>query len=92
MVIPDNIKINGIYYDIKRQKMNDCGNFDAKQKLIIIANDLPEDIEELTFWHEVLHAANQEYDEEKTEQIAQQITQIRRDNLLYEKINDPIEL
>lgn len=84
MKIPDKIKINGITYTVRKQLLNDFGNFDAKRKLIIIADDLNDDVEELTLWHEMLHAANYEMSEMEVESLAQQIVQIIRDNKLYD--------
>lgn len=84
MRLPKVLRINGIIYAVNSTPLDDCGNFNAKLKRILIADDLPEDIEELTLWHEAIHAYNHELSEEDVERIAQMIIQIRRDNQLYE--------
>ena len=83
MKIPNELKINGITYAVRQQLLNDCGNFDAKKQLIILADDLTDSMLELTLWHEAIHAYNHEYSEEETERLAQMIVAIINDNKLY---------
>ncbi len=85
MKIPKQIKIGALTYKIIKKKLDDdCGQQRTKEQIIYLDKDMSEELEELTFWHEVLHAINPELTDKDVEFLSQAIVQVRRDNKLYQ--------
>lgn len=83
--IPKKLKIGAITYKILVGSIDDCGECDTKTQTIKIDESMSEELTEVTFWHEVLHAINISLTEKEVEFLAQAIVQVRRDNNLYTK-------
>lgn len=86
MKLPSKLKIGGHVVHVELVEMEDCGTFDPKTNRIRISKDLPDSQQGATFFHEILHAINQNLGDGTEhillESIAQQLYQVFSDNKL----------
>ena len=85
MRIPKKIKVGGHIYKILLVDRNSfdengIGEYLVEKNIIKISKDLPQNQRELTFFHEVLHALNNQLEEKDVEFLAQGIYQVLSDN------------
>lgn len=85
--IPTKAKIGGLVYKIiitDSDNLDDaCGDCDASKQVIRINKDLSPEAREFTFWHEVGHAWNSTWSEERVDNIAQMISTVVQNNNIY---------
>jgi hypothetical protein len=84
------IKIGGVVYKVEvvdpthpkldNERNNGC--YSTKTQTIYIANDITEQMQEISFLHEIIHAINLDYSEEQVEFLSKSIYQVLRDNNL----------
>ncbi len=86
MVIPETLKIGGHVYKVElvdSEKINgNCGEINRSRNTILIRDDLPESQKLETVIHEVLHAINHNFTEERIEFLSNALFQVIVDNNL----------
>lgn len=88
MIIPKKVKIGGIIYSVKvLPHWDDRGDADGMLSLdsdtgntIYIGSELTKQAQEVTFFHEVLHAMNSTMNHEFLDSLAEQLYQVLHDN------------
>lgn len=80
MKIPKSLKIGGHRYKIRLIDMGDMGKTDRGKNVIYIDKTLPQDQQEATLIHEILHALNNELNHTTLDSLAEQIYQVIREN------------
>lgn len=86
MKIPAKIKVGGLWFDVKQvpsdEVDDDYGTASSSKQTIKLNKELPQDVKELTFLHEILHCINGEMEEKEVEFIAFGLFQVLKDNKL----------
>lgn len=82
MKIPSSIKVGAHTIKVRVTSMDSCGEYDRKKQTISLANWLPDTQREATFFHELLHAINNELDHALLDSLAEQLYQVMKDNRL----------
>jgi hypothetical protein len=88
MIIPEKLKIHAQTITIKRvpsSEVDSEGNGGSalwEQNIMLLANDLPEDRESVSFLHEILHFVNTYLEEKEATFISEGLLQVIRDNNL----------
>ena len=90
MKIPHKVKIGGHIYKVIFQKTtdladNDCGKTDRVKGIIAIDKDLIQSEKEETFFHELVHIINTEYEETEVDFLAQAIYGALKNNKLLKE-------
>ena len=77
------IKIGGLVYKIEYKDLEEeMGKTYYSKQLIEIDNNQTKEQQELTLWHEIWHAKNNQRSEVEVESLAQDVYQIIKDNKL----------
>jgi hypothetical protein len=81
MKIPKTLKIGGLIYKIKIERLDDDhGKMSRVYQTIKVDSDLPEPERIVTLIHEVIHVMNGQIKEDMVEALAHQAYQILKDN------------
>lgn len=85
MKIPKTLKIGGHTYKVifekpGKLKPEDAGYTDRKKNEIVLDTSFPKSQVGVTFFHEVLHALNNELDHKLLDSLAEQLFQVFSDN------------
>lgn len=77
------IKIGGLVYKIEYKDLEEeMGKTYYSKQIIEIDNNQTKEQQELTLWHEIWHAKNNQRSEIEVESLAQDVYQIIKDNKL----------
>ena len=89
MNIPKTIRVGGLDYKIiitDGENVDEaCGDCDFSKQTIRLNNCLSPEAMEYTFWHEIAHAWNSTWEEDRVDNVAQMISSVVQNNKIYNK-------
>lgn len=83
-MIPKKLKIGAHTYKVLVKELDvNFGQVDREKNIISISDKLPQNQQEVTLIHEILHALNNELDHTFLDSLAEQFYQVIKDNKLW---------